>query len=459
MEQAGFIAVVEFGTSKITGIIARKNAQGIITILASETMPSDSCVKYGVIYNIELAAGKVKRLINLLENKIGKKIGSVYVAVAGKSLRAIEHTETKYLTDTPITVAILDAMDQQAKLNKPDFFTNYSVHEPQYYLDGVYEESPIGKIASAIESRSIIVIGPPNIKANLKKSVEEKAKIDIKSYITGPLAAGALVVSPEDRQAGCVLVDFGAGTTSLSIYKEGLLKFMTVIPFGGHTVTKDIAALGFSIDEAEEFKVKYGRLGKRSKDKEEVKTNKIDLRELNKVIQLRMDEIILNVIHQIKESGYSDNLEGGILTIGGASQLAGLNEYFEEKAQMPVKRATPKRVYINNASDILQDPAYSQVLGLLLFANENCELEEKEIPVVPVQEQEHVKEPQYTTTNTSNTSQHVQPEKDRRKHEEEHKKGEGKGKPRQGVLFGFIEKIQNFGGTMFEEEDEEEKDN
>lgn len=441
MEQSGFTVVVELGTTKITGIVARQNTQGVITILASETIPSDLCVKYGVVYNIDAAGGKIKKLINLLENKIGKKIGFVYVSVAGKSLRAKEHTETKLLDgNTPITVPMLDAMSQQAKLNKPDFFTNYSVHESQYFLDGVFEENPIGKTASSLEARSIIVIGPPNIKANLKRSIEDKAQIQIKSYVTGAIAAGALVVDPEDRQEGCALIDFGAGTTTLSIYKEGLLKFMTVIPFGGQTVTKDVQALGFPFDAAEKYKIKYGKLGKHAKDGEKELPEEVDLRELNKVIQLRMDEIILNVLHQMKESGYSEDLKAGIFTIGGASLLTGLNDYLEEKSQMPVKRATPKRVYINNAADLLQDPAYSQVLGLLLFAQENCELVEAPKP-----------EPVVQPTTAAPVVQE-EPKKAKKEKKEEKKKS-GK----QGV-FHFFEKVQNFGGTMFsdpEEEDEE----
>lgn len=443
MEQSGFIVVVELGTTKITGIVARQNTQGVITILASETIPSDSCVKYGVIYNIDAAAGKIKKIINLLENKIGKKIGSVYVSVSGKSLRAQEHTETKLLDgNTPITITMLDGMTQQAKLNKPDFFTNYSVHESQYFLDGVADENPIGKVATSIEARSIIVIGPPNIRTNLKRSIEEKTSMQIKSYITGAIAAGALVVEAEDRQDGCALIDFGAGTTTVSIYKEGLLKFMKVIPFGGQTVTKDVQALGFTFDAAEKYKIKYGKLGKHSKDGGNELTEEIDLRELNKVIQLRMDEIILNVVHQMKESGYAEDLKAGILTIGGASQLEGLNEYLEEKAQMTVKRATPKRVYINNASDLLHDPAYTQVLGLLLFANENCELIEAPKPV-------EVAAPQPTVE----VQAAPQPTKKEKKKTEKKKSG-----TKQGV-FHFFEKMQNFGGTMFsdqEEEDDEE---
>ena len=443
MEQSGFIVVVELGTTKITGIVARRNTQGVITILASETLASDSCVKYGVIYNIDAAAGKIKRLISLLENKIGKKIGFVYVSVAGKSLRAQEHTETKLLDgNTPVTLVMLDALSQQAKLNKPDFYTNYSVHESQYFLDGVADENPVGKTPSSVEARSIIVIGPPNIKASLKKSIEEKGTVEIKSYITGAIAAGALVVDPEDRQEGCALIDFGAGTTTLSIYKDGLLKFMTVIPFGGQTVTKDVQALGFAPDAAEKYKIKYGKLGKRAKEGNETLPEEVDLRELNKVIQLRMDEIIFNVIHQMKESGYSEDLTAGIFTVGGASQLEGLNEYLEEKAKMTVKRAAPKRMYINNAADLLQDPAYAQVLGLLLFANENCEFveapkpEEVEVPK-PVGQSEEVPKP--LTKGRE-------------------KKRKGKKKSGMQGIFNFFEHVQNFGGTMFSDQEEEEED-
>lgn len=442
MEQSGFIAVVELSTAKITGIVARKNAQGVITILASEIMPSESCIRYGVIYNIDLAAGKIKRLVNLLENKVGKKIGSIYVSVAGKSLRALEHTETKYLDgNTVITMAMLDAMDQQAKLNKPDFFTSYSVHEPQYFVDGVADENPIGKTASSIEARSIVVVGPPNIKANLKRSIEEKAQLQIKSYITGAVAAGALVVDLEDRQKGCALIDFGAGTTTVSIYKDGLLKFMTVIPFGGRTVTKDVQQLGFTFEQAEEYKIKYGKLGKRTRQDDENKPSGVDVRELNKVIQLRMDEIILNVLNQMKLSGYSENLESGILTLGGASQMTGLNEYLEEKCQMSVRRATPKRVYINNASEMLNDPAHAQVLGLLLFANENCEQIEEPIKQVVETPKEQVVEQIAATPK----------EKEKKKKEKKEKK--------QGPLFDLFEKVSNFGVALFNEEDEDEEEN
>lgn len=443
MEQSGFIVGIDLGTSKIIGVVGRKNEQGVISILASESIPSDSCVKYGVIYNIDEAAGKIKKLINLLENKTGKKIGKAYVSVAGKSLRAIEHKETKLLDGTtPITFALLDNLEQQAKLNKPEFFTNYSVLAPEYYLDGNYEEDPIDKTGSTLEGHYRLVIGRPNIKTNLAKSITEKAQIEIAGYIVGPVAAGALVLDEHDRQAGCALVDFGASTTTLSIYKGGLLRFMSVIPFGGRTITKDVQELGFVFESAETYKIRYGKLGKEKNKAAADVSPDVDLRELNKVIQLRQDEIILNVINQIKLSGYSDELDAGIIMIGGASQMNGLVDYLAEKSQLPVKRAVAKRVYINNAAELLQNPLYTQALSLLLFANENCEKKEVVIPKV---------EPVITPTPppTPPAEEEEEPEEDTKKNKKHKKQKDGK----QTTLFGFFEKIQNFGGTMFNDEE------
>lgn len=451
MDQAGFIVGIDLGTSKIVGVLGRKNEQGVITILASETIPSDSCVRYGVIYNIDEAAGKIKKLINLLENKTAKKIGKVYVSVAGKSLRAIDHSETQVLVDdTTVTFGLLDKMEQQAKLNKPQFFTNYSVIAPEYYLDGKHEESPIDKNATTVEGHYRLIVGRPNIKNNLQKAITEKCHVDIAGYIVGPVATAALVLEEADRQAGCALVDFGAGTTTVSIYKDGLLRHLTVIPFGGRTISKDVAALGFAPDSAETYKIRYGKVGKdKSKPTEgETISPDVDLRELNKVIQLRQDEILLNVINLIRQSGYADKLNAGIIAIGGASQLNGLIEYFADKSKLPVRKGGVKRVYINNVSEIVQNPTYTQSLGTLLFGSENCEKkeDEQEAATSPIENTQPIATPSpELKAETHKKEEKEEPQPKNPKKTKEDKK--------QTSLFKFFEKVQNFGGTMFDGEE------
>lgn len=458
MEQTGFIVGIDLGTSKIVGLMGRKNEQGVISILASESIPSDNCVKHGVVYNIDEATGKIKKLINLLENKSGRKIGKVYVSIAGKSLRAIEYTMTRDLGgESDVTFAIIDQMEQQARQNKPEFLTNYSVVAPEIFLDGQYDADPINKTASVIEGRYRLIVGRPNIKSNLNRCLTEKNQLDIAGYIVGPVAAGAVVLDESDKQAGCALIDFGAGTTTLSIYKGGLLRYMVVIPFGGRTISKDVKELGFIDTAAESYKIKYGRVGK-DKNKQPSANSDVDVKELNKVIQLREEEIVLNLINQIKESGYFGQLEAGVVIIGGASQLTGLPEFLEEKLQMPVKKGAAKRLYINNAADLMQNPAYAQALGLLLFANENCE--KKETPKVDIINQPVINNPVEATPDPT-ASKH--PEKveapeidddDDEDEEYEERPRKKKKKEKKGPgLFDFFGKIQNFGGTMFKDED------
>lgn len=464
MENAGFIVSIDLGTSKIVGLLGRKNEQGVISILASETIASDGCIRNGVVYNIDETVGKIKKLINLLENKSGKKIGKVYVSVAGRSLRAIEHMQTRALEfESVVTFAALDEMEQLARQNKPDFLTNYSVVAPEIFLDGKLESDPIDKQASLIESRYRLIVGRPNIKNNLQKVITEKNQLEIAGYIVGPVATGAIVLDDEEKQEGCALVDFGAGTTTVSIYKGGLLRYMTVIPFGGRSVTRDIQDLGFMDSLAESYKIKYGRVGK-DKSRSNTTSNEVDVKELNRVIQLRVEEIVLNVINQIRESGYIDKLESGIVMTGGASQMAGLFEFLAEKSKMNVRIGSAKRLYINNAADLLQNPSFAQALGLLLFANENCEKRaEVRIPQASTYEsyaqnvnaQAQPTNEQYKASQTEvvNDKEAVEIENKPNEKVEEKSKKPAKEEKRQRNLFDFFGKIQNLGGTVFKDEE------
>lgn len=397
MEQSGFIVGIDLGTSKIVGLLARKNEQGIISVLASETIAVDSSIRHGVVYNVEEVAGKIKRVLNLLENKTGKKIAKAYFSVAGMSLESFEHTETNPLPEeTDITVGMVDKLEVKAKSFQPDnFLTNYGVVVPMYYLDGKYVEDVTGHRAALVEGKFQLILGRPNIKNNIR-AVANKAGIGIAGMLLGPITTSAIALSAEDKMQGCAFVDMGAGTTNVSIYKDGLLKFFSVIPMGGRTVTKDIRALGFIEAAAEDYKIRYGKVGK-EKNKhvaEDRADSGIDVKELNKVIQLRVEEIVMNVHNQIEESGYAEKIPAGIIISGGASLQTGLEGFMSEKTKLPVKKAVPNKGMINNVSDLVQNPVYSHALSLLMFANGNCEKQEEPIkaPVVehPMETQENV---------------------------------------------------------------------
>ena len=59
-------------------------------------------------------------------------------------------------------------------------------------------------------------------------------------------------------RSGCALVDFGADTTTISVYKNNILRYLSVLPLGGNTITRDITSLQMEEQDAEKLKLQYG---------------------------------------------------------------------------------------------------------------------------------------------------------------------------------------------------------
>ena len=375
---SGFIAAIDLGTSKITGVIGRKNENNVISVLASESIPSDNCIRRGTIYNIDKAGAIVKRLINMLENKLSVRIGKVYVSIGGQSIHTEVVREMKQLSSSGIvSETVVEQLRSSIEKYKPDMNRKYAVADVEYFLDDKAEKNPVGVTCSTIEAEYQIVVGRPNLSTNIEKTVVEKASLQIADFIVGPLAAAAIALTNEEKELVCAFIDFGAGTTDLSIYKGGVLRRLVTIPFGGRNITKDIAELNFIESDAEQYKIKFGK-AKESNEGSLFSSPfsskpDIDLVELNKVIVMRLDEITANVKEQIHLSGYQEQLGAGLIITGGASQLKNLDIYLNQKLDLPVRKVSARKNQVNNNPELANDPAFTSALGMLLLGNTNCE--------------------------------------------------------------------------------------
>jgi cell division protein FtsA len=453
MMHTGFIAVIDLGSSKIKGVVGRKNEQNVLSILASGSIDAGSSIRRGMVYNIEQVGANVHKLVKMLENSIGKKIGKVYVSLAGQSLHTIQFNDMRKLTEGMVTEEIVAQLRKAAEKYQPDLVRNYRVAEVEYYIDDKPERNPVGVAGSQIEAGYEIVVGRPNLLSNIEKSITSKTELRIQDFIVGPIASAAITLSEEEKELGCAFIDFGAGTTSIVVYKRGLLRRMVVIPFGGKSLTKDICALNFTESDAEQLKIKFGRAVESQEStlfaspfsspfsSPFASKPEVDLTELNKVIGLRLDEIIANIKEQIFLSGYEGQLGAGLIITGGASQLRNLDLYLTQKLKMPVRKATAKKTFINNAPDLISDPAYTQALGMLMFANENCELPVKEATEEKREETRESSSGWFRGKGTGKTSKNS----DR----------ESKAERQQGGFFTKFEEV--FGGMFTEEEDEKKR--
>ena len=439
--ESGFIAAIDLGTSKITGVVGRRNENNVISVLACETIPSDQCIRRGLVYNIEETGAKVRKLISLLENRLSRKIGKVYISIAGQSLHTVDLRERMQLSPSGIVTAeIIAQLRKEAEKYNPEMAGRYAIADVEYFLDGKPEKNPVGITCSIIEANYKMVVGRPNIIANIQKSIRDRTQVDIAGYTVGALASAAIALNEEEKELGCAFIDFGAGTTTLSIYKGGILRRMVVVPFGGRTITKDICELNFIESDAEQYKIKFG---KAHENQDNLLSSPffskpdIDLVELNKVIRMRIDEIVANLKEQIELSGYNGQLGAGIVMTGGASQLKNLDIYLTEKLKMPVRQASAKKSFINNFPELANDPSLTQALGLLLFGTEDCEKK----PVVETAGEKIMQEERDFSKNMSE-----------RKRKGDKKKTE-KNSEEKKHTDGFFSKMGNILGEMFSEDE------
>ena len=444
MTQSGFLAVIDLGTSKIKGVVGRKNENGVISILASGTIDSGNSIRRGMVYNIEQAGANVQKLVMMLENSISRKIGRVYVSLAGQSLHTLEFNEMKQLSSGMVTEEVVNQLHKAAEKFQPEMKRNYRVADVEYYIDDKPERSPVGVTGSQIEAGFELIVGRPNLLTNIQKSIASKTELKIADYIVGATASAEMALNEEEKELGCGYLDFGAGTTTLSVYKNGILRRMVVIPFGGKNLTKDICALNFTENDAEQLKIKFGKAfenqdGPLFSSPFSSKPD-IDLAELNKVIGMRLDEIIANIKEQINISGYEGQLGAGLIITGGASQLRNLDIYLTQKLKLSVRKATAKKTVINNAPELINDPSYTQVLGMLLSAEEDCE----QVLVESYDDAEGDENRTFTSGwFGSGKKKAPKPEKKEKKVKPAKKEG------------GFISKMEDIFGGIFTEEDDE----
>lgn len=405
MTYTDFIAVIDLGTSHIIGMVGTKNPAGALSIIAYEKEDAGTCIRRGCVYNVRETAMKVKRIVQKLENKLGgTRIKQVYVGLGGQSIRSIDHAVCKVLgTEGVVTDEVIDALYRECQAYRPDMLDVLDVVSPSYYLDDKLELNPVGVPCTRIEARYKLIVGRPSLKSNVNNVFAEQLKLDVAGILIAPLVLGDVVLSDSEKDLGCALVDFGAGVTSVSVYKSGKLVSLAVVPFGGNLITKDITTLNVVEAEAERLKVTYGS-AKADRDSDaSIAVNlsdgmgprEIKLVDLNNVVEARVNEILENVYARLEESKQISSLGAGVVIAGGGAALKKLTSVMSERLKMEVRYSTIRKgVILNGDLNVSNNPEYAVAVGLLAKGTKNCALY---IPPKPEPQPEPVVEPKPET--------------------------------------------------------------
>lgn len=364
------------------------------------------CVCHGVIHNVEETAAVISRLIARAERRAGiapRKIKRVYVGLEGRSLRNVPCEIIRNLPeDTEITEAILDSVREDALRSSIDASLEVIDAVPStYFVNKTETRSAVGTFGSSIRAQYQLIAARPLLRKHLERVVRDKAGLQIAEIVITPLAVADLILSDDEKRLGCMLVDLGAETTTVAIYRGGALHYLAVLPMGGRNITTDITSLNVLEERAEEIKTTSGH-AMPSENPSSLNLDGVKLSDVANLVVARSEEIVANIIEQINYAGITGNqLPGGIITIGGGFNLNRLTELLKRQSNLTVRRGTlPSSVTIEDT----KAPTYETIeVAAIMNAGtrpdaQNClEIETKqELPesgyVAPDPEQEREQE-------------------------------------------------------------------
>ena len=407
MAATDFIVAIELGSSKISGIAGKKLPDGSIQILALATESASDCIRKGVIYNLDKTTKSLTSIIKKLESTLKASIGKVYIGMGGQSLRTIRNTEVRHLDEeTKITQELIDSLKDSNRAIPIVGYQILGVAPQEYKIGNDLNVEPVGVQTDHIEARFLNIIARKNVKENIIQCCD-LAKCEIAEDaedLIAPLALADAVLTDSEKRSGCVLVDFGADTTTVSVYKNNILRHLAVIPLGGNNITRDICSQQIEEEDAEALKRRFAQAYTEPKENDdENKRYTLDGRcsinaiLLEEIVEARLNEILDNVTNQIILSGYDGKLLAGAVITGGGINLINMEEAFVKRTKIEKLRVAKDTHISLKGIEIKKDGTYNTLIALLAAGKENCCLIMPEVK----ETRRHVQESLFTETGES----------------------------------------------------------
>ena len=367
------ITGIDIGTSKICTIISQLNKNGEIEIRGVGVSPCKG-LKKGVVIDADETVKGIKNSVSQAEHMANIGVKTVFINIAGGHVNFIKNKGVIAVTgeNKEITKYDIERVTEAAKVIAiPADKEIIDLIPIQYIIDG-YDEirDPLGMIGTRLEVDTNIVIASTTSVENLTRCIK-KADLDVGGVIVTPLAESEVLLSKDEKELGTCILDIGAGTTDISVFKDGAIIYSKLLPVGGDHITNDLAVgLKVSLDEAENLKRQYGfAMSDMVNEDEEIDAKsigdqssfKIKAKDICEIIEARVNEIIMLTNKNLIESGLKSSISTGVvITGGGLSQIKGSVELTRKILNLPVRIGSPDYIGVSL-------PTYSAAVGIIKY--------------------------------------------------------------------------------------------
>lgn len=375
------LSSIDLGTNSIKLIVA-EIINDKINILCAISEISKG-LKDGLITNDEDVIYSIKKILKKGEDILGLKIKKVVTCIPEYSLKFIESVGVNTITneDGVVTKSDISRLLKTCAYNKiEDDYELINIIPLEYKLDDKIIKNPIGMMGSSLKLNSLIISAPKNNTYSFIK-VLEKCGLEVVDITVGSLADYAMFQNEFLNQNNGVIVNLGAGKTTVSAFYKGILINENIISLGGDSIDNDISFMyKTKLVDSKKLKERYALASTKYANPKEItpiinklgeKVN-VNQYELTEYVNARLEEILKKVKKSInhltkKEISY-------IIITGGLTEIKDFNILAEE---IFGKNITYGNVNIIGA----RDNKYSTAIGLIKNFNDKLNKKDKDYSI------------------------------------------------------------------------------
>lgn len=370
---------IDIGTTTVRCVVGHIDATtGTPTIVGIGTAPNTGMRK-GSVANLAGPAHAIDDALGEAERMSGYQVDAATISVNGSHILSTKADGMIAVgaADHEITAEDLARIEEVATLGKvPPNREILEVVPHSYRLDGQDNiKDPLGMTGTRLEINANVVSALAPHVANLQRTAE-MAKVVPHVITPSVVAAARSVLNESQLENGVAVIDLGGATTSIAVFEEGDLQFVSVIPLGGVNITNDLA-IGLKTDPevAEKVKIAHASaIARDNSDKVSVKHDKdtyeFAVSEIDEIVEARLEEIFESIQKELKKAGRAGQLPSGVVLIGGTANLKGIVDYTKNALGLAAKKGAASGY--GGVGEHLDEPQFATAVGLMLIDAEGA---------------------------------------------------------------------------------------
>lgn len=372
---------LDIGTRNVVGTVGYRMGKEFIVLAQFSKEHETRAMLDGQIHDIGRVGAIIQEVKEALEEQIGRKLTSVCIAAAGRVLKTVTtRIDYEFDAENLVTAEDIHTMDllgiekAQKELSEQNdtkykfYCVGYSV--VRYYLNGELFFNLEGHKAEKIGEDIIVTFLPEDVIDGLYSAVA-LAGLTVANLTLEPIAAIDVAIPENYRMLNIALVDVGAGTSDISITREGSIIAYGMIPQAGDEIS-ELIVQKYLVDfhMAEHIKVESTKGGDIEYTDIMGLKYTISSEEIWELVEDTVDKITAEVAEKIKELN-GDKSVSATFVVGGGGKIHGFTEKLAEKLGLPYERVALRGEEVLQAvtfeqPDIKKDPLLVTPIGICL---------------------------------------------------------------------------------------------